>query len=145
MATEIGKATEKGKNLATKEDIGEITEKIENVKSAYAADLEEIKSTLTAINQQRLHLFEKRTDAMIQFFEDASILLSSLKADWGFRYSDIEGLDKFIGDVNRRIWNMYTSFYRLVVYCFSTLVQNYALSAQDFSCYTSQRVLEVWL
>ena len=30
-------------------------------------------------------------------------------------------------------------------YCSSTLVQNYALSAQDFSCYSSLRVLEVWL
>jgi hypothetical protein len=29
-----------------------------------------------------------------------------------------------------------------VFYCSSTLVQNYALSAQDFSCYTSQRMLE---
>jgi hypothetical protein len=29
--------------------------------------------------------------------------------------------------------------------CSSALVQNYALSAQDFSCYSSQRVLEVWL
>jgi len=31
------------------------------------------------------------------------------------------------------------------LYCSSTVVQNYALSAQDFSCYSSQRMLEVWL
>jgi hypothetical protein len=38
--------TEKGRNLATKEDIREITEKIESVKSDYAKSLETLKSKL---------------------------------------------------------------------------------------------------
>lgn len=37
---------EKGKNLATKEDISEITEKIETIKSSYAQSLEKAKSEL---------------------------------------------------------------------------------------------------
>jgi len=37
---------EKGKNLATKEDISEITEKIENIKNSYAHSLEKAKSEL---------------------------------------------------------------------------------------------------
>jgi hypothetical protein len=37
--------TEKGKNLATKEDIGAITEKVEVVKSGYAEILEEVKAS----------------------------------------------------------------------------------------------------
>ncbi len=35
--------TEKGKNLATKEDVGAITEEVEAVKSGYAEILEEVK------------------------------------------------------------------------------------------------------
>jgi len=35
--------SEKGKNLATKEDVGAITEKVEAVKSGYAEMLEEVK------------------------------------------------------------------------------------------------------
>ena len=36
--------SEKGKNLATKEDIETITEKVESVRSGYAQVLEELKS-----------------------------------------------------------------------------------------------------
>lgn len=38
--------TEKGKNLATKEDIEEITNKIERVRSQYASEIEKLKSEL---------------------------------------------------------------------------------------------------
>ena len=37
----------KGENLATKEDISEITDKVENVKTSYATSLEKFKSELT--------------------------------------------------------------------------------------------------
>lgn len=43
---------EKGKNLATKEDIEEITNKVEGIKTQYANGLEELKSTLQAENSR---------------------------------------------------------------------------------------------
>lgn len=41
-----GYVTEKGKNLATKQDIGEITAAVESVKREYASELEKLKSEL---------------------------------------------------------------------------------------------------
>jgi hypothetical protein len=38
--------SEKGKNLATKQDIGDITDKIESVKKIYQSEIEELKSSL---------------------------------------------------------------------------------------------------
>jgi hypothetical protein len=50
---------EKGKNLATKEDIKEITDKIESVKTEYAKDLESLKSQLNAKFHAHTVRFEK--------------------------------------------------------------------------------------
>ena len=50
---------EKGKNLATKEDIKEITAKIESVKVEYAKELEGLKSQLNAKFHAHTLRFEK--------------------------------------------------------------------------------------
>src|SRR5262245_54331124 len=128
ITEELSEAKERGKNIATKEDIGGITEKIEAVKQAHASALEQIKSTLAVENQQKFKLFEKRTDTMIEFFENASILLSSLKSDFGFRYDDIDRLEKFIEDVNEKIGNLYISFYKLIAYLPPGNIMNAAAS-----------------
>ena len=45
--------TEKGKNLATKEDIGEITKEIESVKNTFTIETEKLKAKLTLWNHFR--------------------------------------------------------------------------------------------
>lgn len=55
---------EKGKNLATREDIADITEKIEKVKSEYASILEELK----AHHQLRLAALDRRLAAHQEAF-----------------------------------------------------------------------------
>jgi hypothetical protein len=50
---------EKGKNLATREDIQEITDKIESVKTEYAKELEGLKSQLNAKFHAHTVRFEK--------------------------------------------------------------------------------------
>ena len=50
---------EKGKNLATKEDIKDITDKIESVKTEYAKELEGLKSQLNAKFHAQTVRFEK--------------------------------------------------------------------------------------
>lgn len=52
-------AKEKGKNLATRKDIEEITDKIESVKTEYAKQLEGLKSHLTAKSHATTLRFEK--------------------------------------------------------------------------------------
>jgi hypothetical protein len=44
---------QKGKNLATKEDIKEITDKVESVKTAYARELELFKHEITVLEKRR--------------------------------------------------------------------------------------------
>jgi len=52
--------TEKGKNLATKEDIGEITNKVEEVKSNYLIELEKIKMDLSFLSKKHTILFDEK-------------------------------------------------------------------------------------
>ncbi len=50
---------EKGKNIATKEDIGRITDEIEKIKSIYAKEIEEVREK----QQLKLAAIEKRLEA----------------------------------------------------------------------------------
>ncbi|MDY3530308.1 hypothetical protein PG593_11060 [Riemerella anatipestifer] len=56
---------EKGKNLATKEDLEEITEKVEKIKAEFIKDIEYIKADLTYINQNKFSLKAAERDALI--------------------------------------------------------------------------------
>ena len=64
---------EKGKNLATREDIAEITDKIEKVKSGYALILEELKAhhqlRLAALLPDRVERGALVEDAMRRYVE----------------------------------------------------------------------------
>jgi hypothetical protein len=58
---------EKGKNLASKEDIHEITDKVEKIKSQYLLDLERVKSSLqaeSAFLQKRRQIYEDIAGAL---------------------------------------------------------------------------------
>lgn len=52
--------SEKGKNLATKEDIADITNKVEEVKSNYAIEMEKLKVDLSLISQKHTILFDEK-------------------------------------------------------------------------------------
>ena len=58
---------EKGKNLASKEDIHEITNKVESIKSQYLVDLERVKTSLqseSAFLQKRRQVYEDIAGAL---------------------------------------------------------------------------------
>jgi hypothetical protein len=59
---------EKGKNLATREDIQKITDKIESVKIAYAKELEDLKSHLNAKFHAQTVRFEKEFAAFTEIW-----------------------------------------------------------------------------
>ncbi len=50
----------KGENLATKEDVGQLTRKIEEIRSQYNAQLESHKASLELSNQLKLAALDKR-------------------------------------------------------------------------------------
>lgn len=66
---------QKGRNLATKEDIKEITDKIESVKTQYTKSIEELKADLSIRNEQKLRILEKRNEALLKLFEDCQELI----------------------------------------------------------------------
>lgn len=68
---------EKGKNLATKQDIGAITKAVEDVKHEYAGKLEEMRSTLAYSMSRRASIKEREVEALIRYFE----LLTELRTE----------------------------------------------------------------
>jgi hypothetical protein len=67
---------QKGRNLATMEDIKEITDKIESVKTQYTKSIEELKADLSIRNEQKLRILEKRNETLLKFFEDCQELIT---------------------------------------------------------------------
>lgn len=60
---------EKGKNLATKEDIADITERIESVKASYAADLEGVRAAITSRLGVHQFRYQREYDLLLQLSE----------------------------------------------------------------------------
>jgi hypothetical protein len=111
-----GYSRENGKNLATKEDIGEITRKVESAKLGFSAQIERLKTDLNADMRRQLNIFAKRNEALTQFFEDSFTVLTLLRSGFHFRYEDVDGLDKLIMETQARIIRAITSNYRLMLY-----------------------------
>ena len=64
--------TEKGKNLATKEDIDEITNKIERVKTLYVSEIEKLKAEL----QNESQVLGRRRDVYDNIAKSLSVFIS---------------------------------------------------------------------
>jgi len=60
---------EKGKNLATKEDIGEITTIVETVKSDLLQETEKLKSQLSYVNQNKISIKNSEREALFKLNE----------------------------------------------------------------------------
>jgi hypothetical protein len=76
---------EKGKNLATKEDIGVITDEVERVRSQYVSDLERLKADLreeSEILGKRRNLYENIVKALDVFVAGRSATQEQKKDSW---------------------------------------------------------------
>jgi hypothetical protein len=72
--------SEKGKNLATREDIGEITRKVEEVRSEYLLQVESLK----AMNQLRLAALDRRLEVHQQaFLQWRKVMAATLSEEVG--------------------------------------------------------------
>lgn len=84
--------TEKGRNLATKEDIAEITARIENVKSDYAKGLEKSKSELGLVFALK-HAFQ---DESLTALKSINVVLNDLTLYcWG-KLAEISGNEHYV-------------------------------------------------
>ncbi len=92
-------SSEKGKNLATKEDIGEITQIVENTKATLVTKAEELKSDLSYKNEHLIHLRAAERAAIINYYKATLVLVLNFKrAD--FIKNEIDYFDDENGEVS---------------------------------------------
>lgn len=95
---------EKGKNLATKEDVEIITEKVERIKSEFIKDLEFIKTDLHYVSQSKFSIktFEREAliDVNLKYAEWINYLMNLSFAD--INMSNYSRLDKFYEEIKSR-------------------------------------------
>jgi hypothetical protein len=100
--------TEKGKNLATKEDISQLTQLVETVKFNFTKETEHLKSNLQFLNNLHGNLVSEERNTIIDYNEKYFNWLN-LILDTGFDNiddSNNEEIDKF----RTKISQYYTSF-----------------------------------
>lgn len=78
-----GYLQKKGENAATKQDIKEITERIESVKSDYSKKLEKLRSELQIGTLQRSLVNEKGYEVLVGFFETTLLLKEKFNQNLG--------------------------------------------------------------
>lgn len=113
-----GYLREKGTNYATKQDVEEITDKVESVKIEYSKEIEKLRSDLQVMVGNHSLIQEKRNEAIINFFEDCMILLNEkLLVNFGdFPADQGESFMEYEISTNHIFTKIYSDFYRLFLY-----------------------------
>lgn len=95
---------EKAKNLATKEDIGEITKIVEIIKTNLLKETEILKGNISIINQNSFNVSSLYREALIDYNKKYSSWLNSILVFYPQEYDEnnIEELDKYISELNKR-------------------------------------------
>lgn len=86
-------SSEKGKNLATKEDTGRITTIVEDIRNSYVIKTEEIKSELSYKNEHLIHLRAAERTAIINYYKATWALVLNLERV-NFLQEEIDGFDQ---------------------------------------------------
>lgn len=118
---------EKGRNLATKEDIADITGKVEAVKAEYVTAVEHLRSDLRVIVAQRTALETQAHEASLDLFDSTVRLIGLLRLNLGDLPSE-EGtaLVKYQARVSRLFDRIFVQYHRLLLYTPEGLVANAA-------------------
>lgn len=101
-------SAEKGKNLATKEDIEEITRRVEDVKSGYVAEIERLKVDLSILSRkhnilldEKIRVFKKLQKRLVDFKKYCEAALGSYDERGEF-HPNLEVLSKDIDKASLR-------------------------------------------
>ncbi|EJG0735678.1 hypothetical protein CRN32_11000 [Vibrio vulnificus] len=92
-------SSEKGKNLATKEDIEDITRKVESTKNEYIADIERLKVELSLVSRkhdilldEKIRVFKKLQKRLVDFKKYCEAAIGSYDSRGDFHMT-LEALD----------------------------------------------------
>ena len=95
-------SSEKGKNLATKEDIEEITRKVETIKVEYIAEIEKLKVDLSVLSRkhdilldEKIRVFKKVQKRLVEFKKYCEAALGSFDQRGEF-HPNLEALSEDI-------------------------------------------------
>lgn len=109
--------SEKGKNLATKQDITGITDKIESVRFEYLYKLEDIKTELSFTEKQKSRIKEKENDILLGFFEKCALLEEKLLYNFGnLTYTEKSYPVEYQKSIDNLFWEIRISRTRLHLY-----------------------------
>ncbi len=108
----------KGENLATKEDIKDITQKIEQVKVQYSAQLEEIKVSVKSAYDQRKSFSNRQQSEVLRFYDLATeFYYEKLAVNFGdFPMDNGNSLFLYQESFLKNVFNLVISYQRIVVY-----------------------------
>ncbi len=95
---------EKGKNIATKEDIGEITKIVESIKGELSKELENHKAVLSLKNQNRFSLQSAQREALIDYNKKVAAYMYAVLhvGMWKFTTENYHEIDNEIKDSYER-------------------------------------------
>lgn len=102
-------SSEKGKNLATKEDVAEITKKVEEVKIQYASEIEHLKISLLFLSKkhsilfdEKLIVFKKLQKILVDFKKYCEASVGTWKDNGSEFHPNLESLDPDIPQATLR-------------------------------------------
>jgi hypothetical protein len=113
--------SEKGKNLATKQDIEDITFKIEGVKIFYSKEIEALRaSLLQGVNKNHLFL-QKSTDLLLNYYDKVLVLhFGKLSKTFGDFIADedhsMKAIIKYLEEVDVLFDELMIDYHRLSVF-----------------------------
>lgn len=149
---------EKGKNLATKQDIEDITLKIEGVKVLYSKEIESLRaSLLQGVNKKHLFL-QKSTDILLNYYDKVLILnFGKLSKSFGDFISEedqkMSAVVKHIGEVNDLFDQLMVDYHRLSVFldgknelmvCTSEIITSVLKIKKVFNNHTGERKIALF-
>ena len=113
-----GYFTGKGTNLATKQDIKNITNEIEIVKAQYGTEMEKLKSYIQIGVGNESMIQEKANDALIHFFEDTMLLHDAkMTINLGdFPLDQGESLNEYWNSTGNLFIKIFSDYYKLLIY-----------------------------
>jgi hypothetical protein len=124
-------SSEKGKNLATKEDIEEITRKVEDVKSGYVAEIERLKVDLSVLSRkhnilldEKIRVFKKLQKRLVDFKKYCEAALGSYDERGEF-HPNLEVLSK---DIDKASLLHCTKLSRKILYFYPKNRETYYLT-----------------
>lgn len=108
----------KGKNLATKEDVEEITEKIESIKTSHTKEIEKFKSEVLFEKDQKKQYSDRKEELLIKYYDQVTeFRYEFLAVNFGdFPNDEGKSLYEYQANFNRSVTEIMKCYQRLVVY-----------------------------